>query len=52
MPHRPSKKPKVRPGQNAGPTPEQMRADKASQQRHMNMTTKAILGKFQGRKSI
>jgi hypothetical protein len=52
MPPRPSKKVKTQP--NAKPGAETGGAGKvqASQQRHWNETTKAILGKFQGRKSI
>jgi len=52
MPHRPSKKPKVRPGPKPGPGKDITFADKASQLRHQHNSTKAILGKFQGRKSI
>lgn len=51
MPQRPSKKSKARP--NAKPGIKGLtEQDQASQQRHRDKTTKAILGKFQGRKSI
>ena len=52
MPQRPSKKPKVRPGSKAGAAPDADGTVQASQQRHREKTTKMILGKFQGRKSI
>ena len=51
MPQRPSKKLKVQPGAKPGNV-RPAGADQASQQRHQDKTTKAILGKFQGRKSI
>jgi hypothetical protein len=52
MPQRPSKKVKVQPGAKPGIVKGLAGADQASQQRHREKTTKAILGKFQGRKSI
>jgi hypothetical protein len=50
MPQRPSKKAKVRP--NAKPGTTGTETDQASQQRHREHSTKVILGKYQGRKSI
>ena len=51
MPQRPSKKARPQPAAKAGPGQDGA-TDQASQQRRRNQTTKAILGKFQGRKSI
>lgn len=51
MPQRPSKKvrkqPAAKPGAQDAAAPPQ-----GSQQRHLHETTKSILAKFQGRKSI
>lgn len=52
MPQRPSKKSKARPNAKPGIGKGLTEQDQASQQRHRDKTTKAILGKFQGRKSI
>jgi hypothetical protein len=52
MPQRPSKKVKVQPNAKPGVVKGLVAGDQASQQRHREKTTKAILGKFQGRKSI
>jgi hypothetical protein len=52
MPQRPSKKPKVQPPTKQGLAKSGTGGDQASQQRRNDLTTKAILGKFQGRKSI
>jgi hypothetical protein len=52
MPQRPSKKPKAQPPAKPGAAAIAAGSDQASQQRHREKTTKAILGKFQGRKSI
>lgn len=52
MPQRPSKKSKARPSAKPGVGQGLTDQDQASQQRHRDKTTKAILGKFQGRKSI
>lgn len=52
MPQRPSKKPKVQPNAKASTGTGSVEGDQASQQRHREKTTKAIIGKFQGRKSI
>ena len=52
MPSRPNKKPRTKPGTKPGIVEGLAGADQASQQRHREKTAKAILGKFQGRKSI
>ena len=52
MPQRPSKKVKPQPGAKPEVVKGIAGADQASQERHREKTTKAILGKFQGRKSI
>jgi hypothetical protein len=52
MPSRPSKKVKVQPNAKPGAETTGTSEVQSSQQRHRNFTTKAILGKFQGRKSI
>jgi len=52
MPQRPSKKSKAQSGEKPGNAKRPAGADQASQQRHQDKTTKAILGKFQGRKSV
>jgi hypothetical protein len=54
MPHRPSKKPRESRVTGKGavaPGPDAHR-DQFAQQRRRDIQTKAILGKFQGRKSI
>ena len=51
MPQRPSKKVRPQPAAKAAPGQDGA-GDQASQQRHRSQTAKAILGKFQGRKSI
>jgi hypothetical protein len=52
MPQRPSKKPKTQPAPKAGAQDKNAGKVHGSRQRHTTETTKAILGKFQGRKSI
>jgi len=52
MPQRPSKKAKAQPGAKPGIVQGLAGADQASQQRHQEKTAKAILGKYQGRKSV
>ena len=52
MPQRPSKKAKAGSVQKPGIVKGLAGADQASQERHREKTTKALLGKFQGRKSI
>lgn len=52
MPQRPSKKAKAKPNAKPGITEGLVGADQAAQQRYREKTTKAIIGKFQGRKSI
>ncbi len=51
MPPRPSKKPKVNANAKT-PSGEQLQADQVANQKHRDISTKSILGKFQGRKSI
>ena len=51
MPQRPSKKVKKQPAPKPG-APDAAAPPQGSQQRHRNETTKSILAKFQGRKSI
>ncbi len=52
MPQRPSKKVKVQPNAKTGPVKGGPGADRAAQKRYEQETSKAIIGKFQGRKSI
>ena len=52
MPQRPSKKVRVQPNAKPGAAPTGTGAMQASQQRRLEGATKAILGKFQGRKSV
>jgi hypothetical protein len=52
MPSRPSKKAKLQPPAKPGASLEGTAGQQASQQRYRERNTKAILGKFQGRKSI
>ena len=52
MPQRPSKKVKKQPAAKPGIVEGMAGADQSSQQRHREKTAKAILGKFQGRKSV
>jgi hypothetical protein len=52
MPSRPSKKVRASTSAKPGAVPGAAENDRASQQRRRDLTTKAILGKFQGRKSI
>ena len=51
MPQRPSKKVKTQPAAKPG-APDAAAPPQGSQQRHRAHETKAILAKFQGRKSI
>ena len=52
MPSRPNKKSRPKPGTKPGIVEGLAGGDQASQQRHREKTARAILGKFQGRKSI
>lgn len=53
MPKRPSKsKPAKSSTAKTGPTGGTLPTDRRSQEQHRAFSTKAILGKFQGRKSI
>jgi hypothetical protein len=52
MPQRPSKKVKAQPAAKPGVVRGQAEADQVEQQRHREKTARAIIGKFQGRKSI
>jgi len=52
MPPRPSKKVKTQLNAKPGPIKGGPGADRASQKRYEQETAKAIIGKFQGRKSI
>jgi hypothetical protein len=51
MPQRPSKKVKPQRGGKPGAAPDSER-DQATQRRQSDATAKAVIGKFQGRKSI
>jgi hypothetical protein len=52
MPQRPSKKVKAAPPAKSNIVKGLAGGDQAAQQRHREKTTKMIIGKFQGRKSI
>ena len=52
MPQRPSKKVRTQPKAKSDIVKGLVGGDQAAQQRHREKTTKAIIGKFQGRKSI
>jgi len=52
MPTRPSKKPRTKPATKPGIVEGLAGRDQAAQQRHREKTARAIVGKFQGRKSI
>jgi hypothetical protein len=52
MPQRPSKKAKVQPNAKSGPGKGGTDTDRAAQKRYEEKTARAIIGKFQGRKSI
>jgi hypothetical protein len=52
MPQRPSKKVRTKPDAKSDIVKSLAGGDQAAQQRHREKTTKMIIGKFQGRKSI